>query len=73
MIKDIGILDTISTLREEGDPDLNLQCDIFEEELSADSEAMEEQRKAASVDISDPEALFKAILSRVCRYWHLPS
>lgn len=61
----IGILDTISTLREEGDPDLSLQCDIFEEELSADSEAMEEQRKAASVDISDPEALFKAILSRV--------
>lgn len=68
LIEDIGILDTISTLREERDPDLNLQCDIFEEELTADSEAMEEQRKAASVDISDPEALFKAILSRVCIY-----
>ncbi|XP_022325197.2 inverted formin-2-like [Crassostrea virginica] len=61
----IGILDTIIALREEDDADLNLQCDIFEEELSADSEAMEELKQAANVDISDPQALFKAIYSRV--------
>ena len=76
VIEDIGILDTIIALREEDDADLNLQCDIFEEELSADSEAMEELKQAANVDISDPQALFKAIYSRVCysgykKYWKL--
>ncbi|XP_062608968.1 inverted formin-2-like, partial [Saccostrea cucullata] len=61
----INILDTIVVLREENDVDLNLQCDIFEEELSADLEAMEELKQAANVDIGDPQALFKAINSRV--------
>lgn len=64
-IEDIGILDTIITLREDDDADLNLQCDVFEEELSADMEAMEELKQAANVDIGDPHALFKAIHSRV--------
>ena len=76
VIEDIGILDTIIALREEDEADLNLQCDIFEEELSADSEAMEELKQAANVDISDPQALFQAIYSRVCysgfkKYWKL--
>ncbi|XP_021352107.1 inverted formin-2-like isoform X2 [Mizuhopecten yessoensis] len=61
----LGIISTISNLRVEDDPELNLQCDVFDEECGADEEAMEEMREAGNVNISDPEALFKAVYSRV--------
>ena len=39
---------------------------FFEEDSNVDSEGMEEQTKTANVDISDPQALFTEIYSRVC-------
>ncbi|XP_033742495.1 LOW QUALITY PROTEIN: inverted formin-2-like [Pecten maximus] len=61
----LGINSTIKSLRIEDDPDLNLQCDVFDEEYGADAEAVEEMREAGNVNISDPEALFKAVYTRV--------
>ncbi|XP_060078710.1 inverted formin-2-like [Ylistrum balloti] len=61
----LGIVSTIKSLRIEDDPDLNLQCDVFDEEYGADMEAVEEMRETGNVNIGDPEALFKAVYTRV--------
>ncbi|KAL3879958.1 hypothetical protein ACJMK2_032234 [Sinanodonta woodiana] len=60
----LNILDTINSLRCDDDRDLNVQCDVFEEELSADAEAVDEM-KDTTVNLSDHTALFKAIYNRV--------
>jgi len=56
----------ITILRSYDDADLNVQCDVFEEELGADCEAVEELREANNVNITDPEALFRTVHNRVC-------
>ncbi|XP_069129729.1 inverted formin-2-like isoform X2 [Argopecten irradians] len=61
----LGINSTIKILRDANDIDLDLQCDVFDEEYGADMEAAEEMREAGNVNISDPEALFKAVYTRV--------
>ncbi|KAK3099465.1 hypothetical protein FSP39_004908 [Pinctada imbricata] len=61
----LGILEIIVSLRRESDNDLQVQCDVFEEEMSADNEAQEEIRESTRVDIGNPQALFTAIFHRV--------
>lgn len=62
----LGILDVIIIMRHDGDPLLKVQCDVFEEELAADNEALEEMRELSNVDIQNPKALFDAIDKQVC-------
>ncbi|BFZ15249.1 hypothetical protein BsWGS_18289 [Bradybaena similaris] len=60
----LNILDVISCLRHEKDVDLQVQLDVFEEELSADTDAMVEANKE-SVDFNNHFDLFKAIYNKV--------
>ncbi|XP_055894126.1 inverted formin-2-like isoform X1 [Biomphalaria glabrata] len=60
----LNILDVINCLRDENDGDLHVQLDVFEEELSADTEAMVESNKE-SIDINSHFDLFKAIYNKV--------
>ena len=62
-------MDLIILLRHDSDPILNVQCDVFEEELTADNEALDELREQSTVDIQDSKALFNAIDKKVgiCR------
>lgn len=67
----LGILDIIILMRHDGDPLLKVQCDVFEEELAADNEALEEIREQSNVDIQNPKALFDAIDKQVYTTLHL--
>ncbi|CAL1536506.1 unnamed protein product [Lymnaea stagnalis] len=60
----LNILDVINCLREEKDGDLQVQLDVFEEELSADTDAMVESTRE-SIDINSHFELFKAIYNKV--------
>ncbi|XP_046369459.2 inverted formin-2-like [Haliotis rufescens] len=60
----LNILDVINTIRADEDEDLHVQCDVFEEELTADSEALEEMNNT-TVDLSKHDDLFKAIYNKV--------
>ncbi|XP_063413228.1 inverted formin-2-like isoform X1 [Mytilus trossulus] len=61
----LGILDILILLRQDVDPHLTVQCDVFEEELAADNEALEDLREQSLVNIQDPKALFDAIDKKV--------
>lgn len=61
----LGISDIIILLRHDGDPSLNVQCDVFEEELAADKEALDELREQSRVNIQSSKALFNAIDKKV--------
>ena len=60
-------------LRQDVDPNLTVQCDVFEEELAADNEALEDLREQSLVNIQDPKALFDAIDKKVekCKLFEL--
>lgn len=60
----LNILEAINTVRYEEDKDLHVQLDVFEEELSADADAMEEMNNE-SLDMTQPLALFEAIHRKV--------
>lgn len=60
------MLETISSLRCDDDEDLLVQCDVFEEELHADIEALEEM-KSTSVNLNDHQSVFNAVNKRVCK------
>ncbi|XP_059158848.1 inverted formin-2-like [Physella acuta] len=60
----LNILDVINCLRDDKDGDLQVQLDVFEEELTADTDAMVESTKEA-IDINSHSDLFKAIYNKV--------
>lgn len=64
MFAALNLLDTITSLRCEDDEDLLVQCDVFEEELHADVEALEEMR-STSVNLNDHQSVFNAVIKRV--------
>lgn len=66
----LNILDVINCLRHERDADLQVQLDVFEEELSADTDAMVESNKE-SIDINNHLDLFKAIYNKVLLSTHI--
>ena len=57
-------MDTIQTLRADDDDELQVQCDVFEEELNADSEAIENMNDG-KVNVNDHTSVFTAIYKRV--------
>ena len=60
----LNLLDTITSLRCEDDDDLLVQCDVFEEELHADIEALDEL-KSSSVNLNDHQSVFTAVNKKV--------
>ena len=63
-ISALNILETIQSLRADDDDELNVQCDVFEEELNADSDAMESMNDG-KVNLNDHMSVFNAIYKRV--------
>ena len=63
-ISALNILETIQSLRVDDDDELNVQCDVFEEELNADSDAMESMNDG-KVNLNDHMSVFNAIYKRV--------
>lgn len=57
-------MDTIGALRCEDDEDLLVQCDVFEEELHADTDALEEMN-SGNVNLNDPQSVFSAVYKKV--------
>ncbi|XP_060576216.1 inverted formin-2-like isoform X2 [Ruditapes philippinarum] len=55
---DLNLQDTISSLRCEDDPDLLVQCDVFEEEYHADTEAVMESK---TTEMNDINSVFTAV------------
>ena len=66
----LNILDTIQTLRVDDDDELNVQCDVYEEELNADNEALENMQ-AGKVNLNDHMSVFNAIFKRVSHLLHV--
>ncbi|XP_045204866.2 inverted formin-2-like [Mercenaria mercenaria] len=60
----LNLLDTIGSLRCEDDDDLTVQCDVFEEEYNADTDALQEN-KSGSVNLNDPQSVFMAVYKKV--------
>lgn len=60
----LNLLDTIASLRCEDDEDLLVQCDVFEEELHADTDALEES-KTGQVNLNDPQSVFAGVYKKV--------
>ena len=54
----------IQVVRYDDDKDLHVQLDVFEEELSADADALEEMSHDG-VDMSQPDQLFQALHRKV--------
>ena len=54
----------IQTVRYDDDKDLHVQLDVFEEELAADADALEEMSHDG-IDISQPLPLFQALHRKV--------
>ena len=63
-ISALNIIETIQSLRADDDDELNVQCDVFEEELNADSDAMENMNDG-KVNLNDHMSVFTAIYKRV--------
>lgn len=60
----LSLDDVLTSLRAEDDDELLVQCDVFEEELHADTEALDEM-KVNSVNLNDHHSVFLAIYKRV--------
>ncbi|KAL4230063.1 FH2 domain-containing protein 1 [Mactra antiquata] len=60
----LDLIDTIGCLRCEDDNLLQVQCDVFEEELHADTEALEDV-KSGKVNLNDPMSVFTSIHKKV--------
>ncbi|ESP03685.1 hypothetical protein LOTGIDRAFT_171217 [Lottia gigantea] len=59
----LNILDVIQGLRNIEDDDLHVQCEVFDDELSADADALSELN-TSDVDITKPRDLFTAIYNK---------
>ncbi|TPX32726.1 hypothetical protein SmJEL517_g04199 [Synchytrium microbalum] len=62
---DLGILDKLPALRLIDNSNVRTQLQIFEDEASADNEAIAEALDLQEVDMQDPEALFDSIKAHI--------
>ena len=61
----MNLTDIIHNLRDEDDEDLQIQCDVFEDEKHEDDEELAEHTPEG-VDITDHQKVFTAIFQKVC-------
>jgi hypothetical protein len=59
------LIDIIHNLRDEDDEDLQIQCDVFEDEKHEDDEELAEHTPEG-IDITDHQKLFTAVFQKVC-------
>ncbi|XP_026196951.1 inverted formin-2-like isoform X2 [Anabas testudineus] len=59
----LQLLDLLPTLRETGDKDLNIQCDVCEDSLTEDEEEME--RLYGGIDMSSHQQVFTSLFTKV--------
>lgn len=62
----LNLLDIIHSLRNEDDEDLIIQCDVFDDEKTADDEALSAEMNL-DVDVTNHRALFDAVFQKVRR------
>ncbi|XP_071086778.1 inverted formin-2-like isoform X2 [Haliotis cracherodii] len=60
----LNLLDLVHAMRDIDDDDLNIQCDVFDDEKHDDDEELAAMTSAA-LDISNPEEVFKVVLQKV--------
>ncbi|KAL8590864.1 hypothetical protein ACOMHN_038875 [Nucella lapillus] len=60
----LNILDIIHNLRNEEDEDLIIQCDVFDDEKTADDEALSAEM-APDIDVTNHRAVFEAVYQKV--------
>lgn len=63
----MNLLDLIHKLRDEDDEDLQIQCDVFEDEKHEDDEELSESTPEG-LDITDHLKIFTAIFQKVSSY-----
>ena len=60
----LNLLDIIHNLRNEEDDDLIIQCDVFDDEKTADDEALSAEM-SLDLDINNHRAVFDAVFQKV--------
>nr|KAG5685520.1 hypothetical protein BaRGS_024257 [Batillaria attramentaria] len=60
----LNLLDIIHNLRNEDDEDLIIQCDVFDDEKTADDEALSAEM-SLQLDVTDHRAVFDAVFQKV--------
>lgn len=68
----LNLLDLIHNLRDEDDEDLQIQCDVFEDEKHEDEEELSENTPEG-LDITDHHKIFTAIFQKVYNTPHADS
>lgn len=63
----LNLLDLIVDMRNEDDDDLNIQCDVFEEEKQCDDDTFASTH-SSGIDITNHQDVFNAIFQKV-RYF----
>ena len=60
----LNLLDIIHNLRNEEDDDLIIQCDVFDDEKTADDESLAAEM-ALELDVNNHRAVFDAVFQKV--------
>ena len=61
----LGAADIVSRLKQQGDPELELQLDVFEEEMNLDEQEIKERFEGLDVDVDDADEVFNALLKKL--------
>jgi hypothetical protein len=61
----LGLPEIIGRLKQIGDPELELQLDVFEEETTLDDTEVKERFQGMDIDVDDPDDVFTALRNKV--------
>jgi dishevelled associated activator of morphogenesis len=61
----LGLPEIIGRLKQIGDPELELQLDVFEEETTLDDNEVKERFQGMDIDVDDPDDVFTALRNKV--------
>ena len=61
----LGAADIVSRLKQQGDPELELQLDVFEEEMNLDEQEIKERFEHLDVDVDDADEVYQALINKL--------
>lgn len=61
----LGLPEIIARLKQVGDPELELQLDVFEEETTLDDNEVKERFQGIDIDVDDPDEVFSALRAKL--------
>jgi dishevelled associated activator of morphogenesis len=61
----LGLPEVIARLKQAGDPELELQLDVFEEETTLDDNEVKERFQGIDIDVDDPDEVFTALRAKL--------